>query len=149
MAGIQRPDPAQAKKQQAGAGDFGTKRRRDEEIRQEVERYSVCLTPIGWRVGWKLNRRWRYRHHGGNAPYGYKGRDNWTRAQQKYEGSLTGQKQSRGESLLDKHQASKAAKKDKEEPPAIWDHARDMGVTGRLLNNDERAAKIERVCTVE
>ena len=55
------------------------------------------------------------------------------------------QKQSRGESLLDKHQSNKAAKKDKEEPPMIWDHARDMGVTGRLLNNEERQAKIRYV----
>ena len=55
------------------------------------------------------------------------------------------QKQSRGESLLEKHQTSKASKKDKEEPPMIWDHARDMGVTGRLLNNEERQAKIRYV----
>jgi hypothetical protein len=25
----------------------------------------------------------------------------------------------------------------------IWDHARDMGVTGRLLSNEERQAKIK------
>jgi hypothetical protein len=42
--------------------------------------------------------------------------------------------------LLEKHQ-----KKDNsaDEPRAIWDHERDMGITGRLLNNDEREAKIK------
>ena len=35
--------------------------------------------------------------------------------------------------------------KSKEDAPAIWDHARDMGVTGRLLNDQERSQKIRRV----
>lgn len=52
MAGIKRKDPDQAKKQTQGS-DFGTKRRRDEEIREEVDRYSVRFSlsyriPLGW-----------------------------------------------------------------------------------------------------
>ncbi|WVQ93392.1 hypothetical protein IAU59_000461 [Kwoniella sp. CBS 9459] len=51
----------------------------------------------------------------------------------------------RGPSLLDQH-ASKLKKKKKDgkddDAPAIWDHDRDMGITGRLLNDQERSAKI-------
>ncbi|OCF30574.1 hypothetical protein I316_07775 [Kwoniella heveanensis BCC8398] len=51
----------------------------------------------------------------------------------------------RGPSLLDQH-ASKLAKKKKDgkddDAPAIWDHDRDMGITGRLLNDQERSNKI-------
>ncbi|WVR09220.1 hypothetical protein IAU60_006283 [Kwoniella sp. DSM 27419] len=51
----------------------------------------------------------------------------------------------RGPSLLDQH-ADKLAKKKKDgtddDAPAIWDHDRDMGITGRLLNDQERQAKI-------
>ncbi|ORY29115.1 hypothetical protein BCR39DRAFT_481854 [Naematelia encephala] len=50
---------------------------------------------------------------------------------------------SRGQSLLDSHAAKKAKQaSSKDDPPAIWDHARDMGITGRLLNDQERQAKI-------
>ncbi|WVF65746.1 hypothetical protein IAT40_000478 [Kwoniella sp. CBS 6097] len=51
----------------------------------------------------------------------------------------------RGPSLLDQH-SSKLAKKKKDgkddDAPAIWDHDRDMGITGRLLSDQERSAKI-------
>ncbi|WWC73289.1 uncharacterized protein I206_107255 [Kwoniella pini CBS 10737] len=50
----------------------------------------------------------------------------------------------RGPSLLDQH-ASKLSKKKKgdDDAPAIWDHDRDMGVTGRLLTDNERQKKIK------
>ena len=53
-----------------------------------------------------------------------------------------GQKDTRGKTLLEQH-----AERDKkgEEPKAIWDHARDMGVTGRLLSEQERGEKIRYV----
>ncbi|WVQ75363.1 hypothetical protein IAR50_004982 [Cryptococcus sp. DSM 104548] len=53
-------------------------------------------------------------------------------------------KYTRGPSLLDQH-TSKLAKKGKneEDAPAIWDHARDMGVTGRLMTDQERSKKIK------
>lgn len=53
-----------------------------------------------------------------------------------------GQKDTRGKTLLEQHAARD--KKD-EEPKAIWDHARDMGVTGRLLSERERSDKIASV----
>ncbi|WVQ81589.1 hypothetical protein IAT38_003713 [Cryptococcus sp. DSM 104549] len=51
----------------------------------------------------------------------------------------------RGPSLLDQHAASLAKKKKdgKDDAPAIWDHDRDMGVTGRLLSDQERSGKIK------
>ncbi|KAK6904527.1 hypothetical protein I204_06870 [Kwoniella mangroviensis CBS 8886] len=55
------------------------------------------------------------------------------------------QAHNRGPSLLDQH-ASKLSKKKKgedDEAPAIWDHDRDMGVTGRLLTDNERQKKIK------
>lgn len=52
----------------------------------------------------------------------------------------------RGPSLLDQH-ADKLAKKkqngEDDDAPAIWDHDRDMGVTGRLLTDQERSRKIK------
>lgn len=51
------------------------------------------------------------------------------------------QKSSRGESLLDQHSAKKS--KEEEEPPVIWDHDKMMGVTGRLLTDQERAKKVK------
>lgn len=56
------------------------------------------------------------------------------------------QKTSRGPSLLEKHAAGRDASA--EEPKAIWDHDRDMGITGRLLNNEERQQKIKSVKSV-
>jgi hypothetical protein len=44
--------------------------------------------------------------------------------------------------MLDKH-LEKGGKPD--EQAAIWDHDRDMGITGRLLNDQERQAKIKWV----
>lgn len=47
MAGVRRPSATAASSSsgtaQKGADQFGTKRRKDEEIREEVERYSVSL----------------------------------------------------------------------------------------------------------
>ncbi|CAD6564107.1 MAG: hypothetical protein TREMPRED_003198 [Tremellales sp. Tagirdzhanova-0007] len=52
-------------------------------------------------------------------------------------------KEQRGASLLDKHAKAKAAGKGEDkEGPVIWDHDRDMGITGRLLSDQERQAKI-------
>lgn len=51
------------------------------------------------------------------------------------------QKNSRGESLLDQHSAKKAA--EEEEEPAFWDHSQHMGITGRLLTDQEREKKIK------
>ncbi|ORX38963.1 hypothetical protein BD324DRAFT_618007 [Kockovaella imperatae] len=48
-------------------------------------------------------------------------------------------KEQRGKSLLDQH-ASKP--KEEAEKSAIWDHDRDMGITGRLLSDQERQNKI-------
>ncbi|KAK4685461.1 hypothetical protein P7C73_g4693, partial [Tremellales sp. Uapishka_1] len=47
----------------------------------------------------------------------------------------------RNTSLLDSH--SKKSKKDEDGPPVIWDRDRDMGVTGKLLSDPERLAKIK------
>jgi hypothetical protein len=38
--------------------------------------------------------------------------------------------------------------KDDKEPAAIWDHERDMGITGRLLNDQERQQKIKCVLNI-
>ncbi|KIR58544.1 hypothetical protein I314_05792 [Cryptococcus bacillisporus CA1873] len=55
-------------------------------------------------------------------------------------------KYNRGPSLLNQH-ADKLAKKkqngEDDDAPAIWDHDRDMGVTGRLLTDQERSRKIK------
>jgi hypothetical protein len=53
--------------------------------------------------------------------------------------SADGQKSSRGESLLDQYQKKGAAKEDER---GIWDHERDMGITGRLMSDKERQTKI-------
>lgn len=49
----------------------------------------------------------------------------------------------RGKSLLEQHAAKD---KKKEDAPAIWDHSRDMGITGRLLSEKERSDKIRYAC---
>ncbi|OWT35904.1 hypothetical protein C362_06659 [Cryptococcus neoformans Bt1] len=55
-------------------------------------------------------------------------------------------KYNRGPSLLNQH-TEKLAKKKKngedDDAPAIWDHDRDMGITGRLLSDQERSRKIK------
>lgn len=33
---------------------------------------------------------------------------------------------------------SKSRKEDKDEPPAIWDHSRDMALSGRLMDDKQR-----------
>ncbi|PPR08050.1 hypothetical protein CVT24_010849 [Panaeolus cyanescens] len=45
-------------------------------------------------------------------------------------------KQKRGPSLIDQHSASGKAEDPKDKP--IWDHARDMGLGGRLMDDDKR-----------
>lgn len=55
---------------------------------------------------------------------------------------LTAQESSRGASLLDQHAAKKTDKDEDEGPPMIWDHDKMMGVTGRLLTDQERSKKI-------
>ncbi|KAF8816919.1 hypothetical protein BYT27DRAFT_7247809 [Phlegmacium glaucopus] len=44
-------------------------------------------------------------------------------------------KKRRGPALVDQHAATK---KPEEKDPAIWDHARDMGLGGRLMDDDKR-----------
>ncbi|CAA7266343.1 unnamed protein product [Cyclocybe aegerita] len=43
----------------------------------------------------------------------------------------------RGPALVDQH-ATKVDTSEKKEPPAIWDHSRDMGLGGRLMDDDKR-----------
>ncbi|KAL7421464.1 hypothetical protein Q5752_004351 [Cryptotrichosporon argae] len=53
-------------------------------------------------------------------------------------------KSTRGASLLDQHAARRSADgRDDDEPTAIWDHDKMMGVTGRMLTDSERAQKIK------
>ncbi|KAF8329117.1 uncharacterized protein EI90DRAFT_3125426 [Cantharellus anzutake] len=51
-------------------------------------------------------------------------------------------KSSRGASLVDMHTTSRSSpsssKPDTNKPPGIWDHSRDMAVTGRLLDDAAR-----------
>ena len=54
------------------------------------------------------------------------------------------QRDTRGASLMERH---KEKEKDTE-PEAVWDHARDMGMGGRVLDDNERSAKIRWVNTV-
>jgi len=49
-------------------------------------------------------------------------------------------KSARNESLLEQHLKKGPAEDDKK---GIWDHDRDMGITGRLLSDQERQAKIK------
>ena len=46
---------------------------------------------------------------------------------------------------MDEHARAKAEGKGEKEAPVIWDHDRDMGITGRLLSDHERHAKIRCV----
>jgi len=52
---------------------------------------------------------------------------------------------SRGQTLLNMHSAKTKSekKKDDEEPPAIWDHARDMALGGRLMDEKQRSKMIQ------
>ncbi|RXW22861.1 hypothetical protein EST38_g2986 [Candolleomyces aberdarensis] len=48
-------------------------------------------------------------------------------------------KKIRGPSLVDRHKAATEKKNDQsDEPPVIWDHARDMGIGGRLMDDGKR-----------
>jgi hypothetical protein len=52
---------------------------------------------------------------------------------------ISTQKKLRGPSLVDQHKSASDKKKgDSDEPPVIWDHARDMGLGGRLMDDDKR-----------
>ena len=50
----------------------------------------------------------------------------------------------RGASLLKQHERASAAEEagrgddDKDEPPAFWDHSRDMALGGRLMDDKSR-----------
>jgi hypothetical protein len=57
---------------------------------------------------------------------------------------LPTQKQTRAHSLVDMHKSSKGKDKDKDGdgPPGIWDHARDMSVGGRLMDDGQRSKMI-------
>ncbi|KAL1410944.1 hypothetical protein Q8F55_001887 [Vanrija albida] len=48
----------------------------------------------------------------------------------------------RGASLLEQHQKKKAAGPDEDDFQPIWDREKHMGVTGRLLTDQERSQKI-------
>ncbi|KAF9560291.1 hypothetical protein CPC08DRAFT_665632 [Agrocybe pediades] len=51
-------------------------------------------------------------------------------------------RKSRGAALIDQH-ATSSTSKEKEEPPAIWDHSRDMGLGGRLMDDDKRKKMLQ------
>ena len=51
------------------------------------------------------------------------------------------QERIRGPSLLAQHATSE--KEDKDENPAIWDHERDMGMGGRLMDDQKRSKFIK------
>ncbi|KAJ3530453.1 hypothetical protein NMY22_g8562 [Coprinellus aureogranulatus] len=52
-------------------------------------------------------------------------------------------KKQRGPSLVDQHTKALDGKKDDSEgPPVIWDHARDMAIGGRLMDDDKRKAMV-------
>ncbi len=50
--------------------------------------------------------------------------------------------------MLDKHAKAKAEGKGEKDGPVIWDHDRDMGITGRLLSDNERQVKIRWVSRI-
>lgn len=52
------------------------------------------------------------------------------------------QTSTRGASLLEQHQKKKAEGKDEDDFQPIWDREKHMGVTGRLLTDQERSQKI-------
>jgi hypothetical protein len=56
------------------------------------------------------------------------------------------QKKTRGASLVDVHDAAAAEKRSQDEeedkPAAIWDHARDMSVGGKLMDEKQRSKMI-------
>lgn len=47
-------------------------------------------------------------------------------------------KNKRGGALVDQHATALAGQKESDEPPVIWDHARDMGLGGRLMDDGKR-----------
>ena len=52
------------------------------------------------------------------------------------------QKKKRGGALVEQHAATIAKTADSDEPPVIWDHARDMAIGGRLMDDGKRDAML-------
>lgn len=53
-------------------------------------------------------------------------------------------KKRRGAALVDQHATNKKDKGDDEkEVPGIWDHSRDMGLGGRLMDDDKRKKMLQ------
>ncbi|KIJ45058.1 hypothetical protein M422DRAFT_167158 [Sphaerobolus stellatus SS14] len=52
-------------------------------------------------------------------------------------------RESRGESLVDMHQTARGKKGEKEKDEGIWDHARDMSIGGRLMDDSQRSKMIK------
>ncbi|EAU85999.2 hypothetical protein CC1G_03022 [Coprinopsis cinerea okayama7 len=52
-------------------------------------------------------------------------------------------KKQRGGALVDQHAAATASKEGSEEPPVIWDHARDMAIGGRLMDDGKRKQMLQ------
>jgi len=115
-AGVKRQkDPVRGEKDQSF--ESKGKRQRDEELKAQVERHSVCPHPFTP----SENLAWFSKPIRVNV------------------NSTDKQKSSRGESLLDQYKKKGAAKEDER---GIWDHERDMGITGRLMSDKERQTKI-------
>ena len=54
------------------------------------------------------------------------------------------QRKMRGPSLLNTHESSSKTTKssDKDESPGVWDHSRDMALSGRLMDEKDRRKMI-------
>lgn len=52
--------------------------------------------------------------------------------------AITLQQKLRGPSLLEQHAAQKKPEDEDESKKVIWDHARDMAIGGRLMDDDKR-----------
>jgi hypothetical protein len=53
------------------------------------------------------------------------------------------QREHRGAALVEQHTAAEAPADPSAEPPAIWDHSRDMGLGGRLMDDAQRGKIIK------
>lgn len=51
------------------------------------------------------------------------------------------QRKQRGAALVDQH--ATVAKKSTDEVPGIWDHSRDMGLGGRLMDDEKRSKMLK------
>ncbi|EIW86084.1 hypothetical protein CONPUDRAFT_160938 [Coniophora puteana RWD-64-598 SS2] len=52
-------------------------------------------------------------------------------------------RKARGSALVDAHASSQSSKPDDGEPPVIWDHARDMSLGGRLMDDSTRKKMLQ------